>query len=439
MRFFGREKEICLLRNIRDLSNDVAQFTVITGRRRIGKTSLVLKAYENTLILYFFVTRKAEKDLCESFANEITEKLNLPILGELTSFTQIFKFLMQFSEKQSITLVIDEFQEFYRVNSSVFSEMQQIWDLYHGTSKINLVVCGSIYSMMNRIFCDKKEPLFNRQTQFIHLKPFTPSVLKLILAEYNPKYKPEDLLALYTFTGGVAKYVQLLVDNKAITKEEMLNHIIKQDSVFIGEGKNILIEEFGRDYSIYFSILSVISRGRTSRSEIEQFVGREIAGYLTRLEIDYNLISKVQPLFEKTTSKNVRYTITDNFLRFWFRFVYKYNYIIEIDGYEQLKAIVNRDYDTFSGIALERYFYDVLMERQQSTRIGRWWDRKGENEIDLVSENELENIAVFYEVKRSKRNIDLNLLKKKSYCFLKTTGEFQDYTLYYEGLSLDDM
>ena len=186
-------------------------------------------------------------------------------------------------------------------------------------------------------------------------------------------YTPEDLLALYSFTGGVAKYVQLLVDAGAMTKSTMLDHIIKADSIFLGEGKAILIEEFGKDYGVYFSILSAIARGKTSRSEIESVVGREIGGYLTKLENDYEVIAKKQPLFEKSSTKNVRYTIEDNFFTFWFRFIYKYSYMLEIENYDSLKTIINRDYETFSGLMLERYFRRVLIERKIFTRIGGWW------------------------------------------------------------------
>ena len=119
--------------------------------------------------------------------------------------------------------------------------MQRIWDKYHTVSHINLIVCGSIYSMMTKIFKDKKEPLYNRQTRFMSIKPFTPAVLKEIMAEYNPDYTPEDLLALYSFTGGVAKYVQLLIDAGATTKTKMLNQIIKSDSIFLWLRQRLLI------------------------------------------------------------------------------------------------------------------------------------------------------------------------------------------------------
>lgn len=439
MRFFDRTEEIASLQEIRKQAQENAQFTVVTGRRRIGKTMLVRKAYEDEPLLYFFVARKAEGDLCEDYRLEIENKLGIPIMGRPERFADVFEYLMKLSAVRPITLFIDEFQEFFRVNKSVFSDMQRIWDLYSQDSRINLIVCGSIYSMMTKIFKDKKEPLYNRQSRFMTVRSFRPSVLKEILTEYNPSYTSEDLLALYSFTGGVAKYVQLLVDASAMTKSAMLDHIIKADSIFLGEGKAVLIEEFGKDYGVYFSILSAIARGKTSRSEIESVVGREIGGYLTKLENDYEVIAKKQPLFEKSSTKNVRYTIEDNFFTFWFRFIYKYSYMLEIENYDSLKTIINRDYETFSGLMLERYFRRVLIERKTFTRIGGWWDRKGENEIDIVAENELDKKATFYEVKRKVGNIDTKVLEQKATAFLRATGEFKGYTIINQGLSMDDM
>lgn len=360
-------------------------------------------------------------------------------MGRPERFADVFEFLMKLSAERPITLFIDEFQEFFRVNKSVFSDMQRIWDQYSPKSRINLIVCGSIYSMMTKIFRDRKEPLYNRQSRFMTVRPFTLTVLKEILAEHNPAYTAEDLLALYAFTGGVAKYVQLLVDAGATTKASMIDHIIKADSIFLGEGKAILIEEFGKDYGIYFSILSAIARGKASRSEIENVVGKEIGGYLTKLEREYEIISKRQPLFEKSSTKNVRYLIEDSFFTFWFRFIYKYSYMLEIENYESLKMIIARDYETFSGLMLERYFKRVLIEQKTYTRIGSWWDRKGENEIDIVAENELDDTATFFEVKRNAENIDMETLKAKASVFLRVTGQLKNYSISYKGLSMTDM
>ena len=201
MRFYDREQEIAFLKDTRDQARKVVRFTVLTGRRRIGKTTLIREAYKDEPFVYFFVARKAEGDLCEAYIEEVNEKLGIPTLGSSRKFSDIFRYLIKLSETRSFTLVIDEFQDFFRVNKSVFSEMQDIWDEHEKTSKMNLVVCGSVYSLMQKIFKDKKEPLYGRNTAELRLKPFRPSVLKEILADAKPDYGNEDLLALFTFTG----------------------------------------------------------------------------------------------------------------------------------------------------------------------------------------------------------------------------------------------
>lgn len=129
----------------------------------------------------------------------------------------------------------------------------------------------------------------------------------------------------------------------------------------------------------------------------------------------------------------------DNFFTFWFRFIYKYNYMLEIENYDALKTIINRDYETFSGLMLERYFKRVLIESKKYTRIGSWWDRKGENEIDIVAENELEGQAIFIEVKRKIENYNPDELSRKVAVFTRATGGFNNYTLTQQGLSMADM
>ncbi len=346
---------------------------------------------------------------------------------------------MQLSKQQSFTLFIDEFQNFVRINPSVFSDIQKIWDLNHSESRINLVVCGSIYSMMTKIFRDRKEPLYNRQNRFMTISAFKPSVLKEILDAYHPGYTNEDLLALYTFTGGVAKYVELLVDDNALTYDAMINSIISPDSTFINEGRSILIEEFGKDYDTYFSILSAIASGKTRRSEIESIIGRQISGYLTRLEDDYEIITKQIPVGAKPLSKNAIYVIRDNFFTFWFRFIFKYAHIIEIGAYNQLRTLIKRDYPIYSGKILERYFIDKAIESGRYTLIGQWWDRKGENEIDMITANELDKTVEIYEIKRNRQKIDMPLLEQKVKVMLTTAHLFNGYDIETKGLDLQDM
>lgn len=440
MKFFDRKEEIAILRRAKEQAESAAQFIVVTGRRRIGKTQLVLHAYGEENLLYFFVARKTERELCRGFRKEIEAKLNIPLLGRADNFAEIFEYILRLSKERPITLFIDEFQDFMRLNPSVYSDMQRLWDIHHATSKLTLVVAGSINSMINKLFRDSKEPLYNRQNRFLHLKAFTPGVIKEILECYKPDYTNNDLLALYTFTGGVPKYISTLVDANALTEHEMINEIISAGSPFVDEGKAILIEEFGKDYTTYFTILTAIASGRTTRNEIETEIGKEIGGYLTKLEDTYELIAKKQPFLEHTRNKNVHYQIQDNFLRFWFRFFYKYSYILQLDAYSRLREIVIRDYPTFSGLALERYFRAKLQETESYTRIDNWWDRKGENEIDIIAENEIERSIAFYEVKSQKKNINLATLRQKVDRFLASVGNrFRDYDITIGALTMEDM
>lgn len=439
MKFFGREKEIKFLQDIEADSHKSAQLTVLTGRRRIGKTSLVLKAYEHLRIVYFFVSRKAEKDLCQGFIYELESKLGIPMLGNANSFADVFEYVMKLSISMPITIFIDEFQDFKYVNPSIFSDMQRIWDLHKENSKINLIVAGSVNTLMNELFRDNKQPLYQRETGYLKLSGFSPNVLKEILSTYNPGYTNEDLLALYSFTGGVAKYVELMVDHNIFTCQDMVEYMIRDGSTFLDEGKVMLIAEFGKEYGMYFSILSAIASGRTRRSEIEDKLGKDIGGYLTRLENDYELISKRQPIYERTDNKNVCYQLRDNFLSFWFRFIYKYSFMLEIKAYRKLREIIMRDYETFSGFMLERYFREILMEKEEYTRIGGWWDRKGLNEIDIVAADDIEHRLDFMEVKRNADKYRNGLLEDKIQAFLQVNKDLSSWERSLRCFSLKDL
>ena len=441
MKFFGRDDELAELSKIRELSLEHARFTVLTGRRRVGKTELVERAFNDgrTKYLYFLITRRAERDLCAILQEEASRVLSRPILGRAERFSQILEAVMLSAEDTPITLVIDEFQEFDRINPAIFGEIQGVWDRLHKNSRINLVVCGSINRMMHKIFFDDSQPLYGRNTGKIHLDPFPASLLKRILAEYNPKYTSEDLLALWTLTGGIARYVELFMDDRAFTRKAMLKTVYALSSAYIDEGRIILNEEFGKDHGVYFSILSAIAAGRTSFSEISNLIGADIGGYLTKLERSYSLISKVQPIYEKTSSKNCLYRIDDSFFRFWFRFVYKYMHLIEQKQLSELRQMVEGEFNVFEGKALESYFRAKFLEERKYTRIGGWWDRKGENEIDLVGENEFTGALDFYEIKRDAQRIDLKKLEKKVEAFLVKNPELRERNISLFAASLKDM
>ncbi|MDH8702495.1 ATP-binding protein [Bacteroides sp. 224] len=436
MKFYNRTAELDILARTLEQSKRSSCFTVMVGRRRIGKTSLLLESVKGQKYLYLFVSRKSEPLLCEQFQKDAADVLGLQIFGSITRFKDLFEQLLIFATKEHYTLIIDEFQEFDNVNSSIFSDVQNLWDQYKDKTKINFIASGSIYSMMMKIFENRKEPLFGRLTSKITLQPFAVSVIKEILNDYNPKYTSEDLLCLYMLTGGVPKYIDLLMEGGAVTKNKILDVVTRPDSPFIGEGKELLISEFGKEYGTYFSILQLIASGKTTQSEIDSIIGKNTGAYLVNLEKEYSLITKNKPMFSKPESRKARWSLNDNYLRFWFRFIYPNQSLIEMGKYDLLREFIDKNYEQYSGFTLEKYFRAKMAEEERITAIGSYWDSKGENEIDLIALNDLDKTAIVAEVKRNPKKIDMTLLQGKADSIKK---ELAKYKIELRGLSMNDM
>lgn len=439
MRFYNRTKELGELQKVRELAfKDHSKLTVLTGRRRIGKTSLIFKSCENTTTIYWFVKRSSEADLCAGFAEIVSQILGVSIPGRVYSFTELLEFVMELGTKHKFNLIIDEFQEFFNINPSIYSGIQDIWDRFRTKTNINLIVSGSVYTLMEKIFKDAKEPLYGRSDRVLKLYPFETSVLKEILHEYKQNYSPEDLLALYTFTGGVPKYVELFMDAGATDMEQMIDFMIQPDSPFIDEGNTLLIQEFGKKYGNYFSMLGAIASGENTLPEIEEKLGISPGGYLKRLEEDYNIITKKRPIFSKEGTQTVRYEISDPFLRFWFRYFQKYQSLLQIRNFSGLATIIKKDYPTYSGLILEEYFRQKMMESGEFMDIGSWWETKNNaNEIDIVAIYLFEKKALVAEVKRQRKNFKPDLFQQKVETIRKKT--LFKYEIESKCLTMEDM
>lgn len=434
--FYDRKEEIKALSQIEEQAKRSACFTILTGRRRIGKTQLLKRFIALKKGAYLFTSRNAEKSLCEQWQKTLEQSVGLKIYGKVETLAELFEQIMLYSQKKHFTLIIDEFQDIEFVNKAFFSQMQNIWDSQKGASKINLIACGSVYSMMTKIFKDNKEPLFGRFTHNIHLKPFAPSVVKKILFDFNPKYKPEDLLCLYMLSGGVAKYIFLLMNAKAFTKEKMISSVCDMASPFLADGRDVLISEIGKDYGIYFSILQAIASGHTSQSEIDSIIQKNTGAYLQNLQKVFGIIEQIRPLCSKTESRTARWQIVDDYMRFYFRFIYARQDLVELGNYDTLKELILRDYETFTGKTLERYFCAKLLEDEKFTKIGGWWDKKSQNEIDIVTVNELKKTCKIYEVKRQAKKINLEQVREKADIFIQSLPGYS-YTAV--GLGMADM
>ena len=438
MNFYDREKELEVLKANWEQTQAQGRMTILIGRRRIGKTTLLTKSADDDgqSLLYLYVSKDNERVLTRKFQIIAEQSLGLQIFGQIETFAQFFEQLLRFGQQNHFTLVFDEFQNFLKVNPAIPSHIQDIWDRYHEKSKVNMVACGSIYNMMHKIFDNEDEPLYGRQDCRLNMLPFSISILKQILHDHNSNYTPEDLLCLYTLTGGVAKYVAWLMDANATTKAKMLRWITRTGSPYLSEGSELIMSEFGKDYANYLSILQLIASGLTTQSAIDGIIGKNTGAYLDNLEKDYGYIHRKLPMFSKPNRRNSRWQLDDCFLRFWFRFIMSNQALVEMGRNELLLEIVEKGYEQYSGIVLEQYFRQKWMEEERVTQVGNYWDRKGLNEIDMIALNDIDKTAVVAEIKRQPRKFNPNALAEKVATLRK---ELSKYTVTQIGLSLNDM
>jgi AAA+ ATPase superfamily predicted ATPase len=426
VKFYNRQNEMQELSAIYSQSESESRMTVITGRRRVGKTMLALEFCREKRFVYLFVSRKAEHLLCVEYLEEIRKHFTLPVTGEIRSFRDIFALLLELSRRERFTLIIDEFQEFLNINPAVFSDIQKLWDLNKSPCRMNLICIGSIYSLMHRIFEEANEPLFGRADRIITLKSFSISDIWTVLQDHGCS-DPESLFAVYLITGGMPKYLDLLTANNALAKEQILDFVLTANSPFINEGKNLLIEEFGKDYSIYFSILGLIAAGKTSRSEIESILQIHSGAYLARLETDYAVLTRLKPIDAKPNARFQKYRIADNFLNFWFRFIFRNRSAVETENFA---------YNTYAGLLLEKFYRDLFAEKKAYNRIGSSWEKGNKNEIDLIAINDLEKKLVIAEVKLNGARINLAALKTKAE---KLLSSYPGYHVEWLALGLEDI
>ena len=451
-KFYDREREMEQLRDMQQQAyEDYSRFVVLTGRRRVGKTSLVYRLMEDTKEeapgLYFFVGRKTEATLVRTFCEEVRTRLEEYVPEGISTFRGLLQLLLEIGKRRRFTLFIDEFQEFDNVNAGVFSDVQELWDKYKKETKVCLIVSGSIFRIMVKIFKDEEQPLFGRDDCTIKLQPFTTKTMREILGDYKADYTNEDLLALWTITGGVARYIEQLMNNRCTNVKKMLHYVCGSgDSYFIEEGKSVLVQEFGKQYGTYFSILDQIAHGDVTQSDIEAALGvKSLGGQLKVLEEKYSIIRKKRPVGAKEGSQTVRYEIQDNFFRFWFRYIHRYSSLIEIQNLPALEQIMADDYPTFSGIALERWFRQKMMESLRYKTIGGWWQAGGginakgnsdEFEIDIVAET-LNGEVEAYEVKRNAKKYNPARLREKVGMMQRHLYRGQEVKM--AGLSMEDM
>ncbi len=360
----------------------------------------------------------------------------IDVPGTIDTVGDILKALMIYSRVEPMTVVIDEFQELRNVDPSIFGDIQMVWDAFREGSHMDLIVSGSAHSMMTAIFEDEKEPLFGRPTTKIRVEPFPLAQMKAILEEHNPEHSHEDELTLYMLTGGVPYYIGVLMDAGAVTSDAMLEAALSNGSVFLSDGKDILVSEFGKDYRTYFSILQLISQGRERRSEIDGILGMQVGAYLARLQDEYSLAKQISPVPGRPKERNSRWVVSDMYLRFYFRFVQPYSDYIEMGRSDLHLRAVRAGLEEYEGRALEDYFRRRIAEESEYTEIGGYWSRDGTVEIDIVVLDDISGKAELIEVKRNPAKLDMGELMAKGKVLEPL---LKKYEVSYRELSMDDV
>ncbi len=434
MRFYGREKEIRALKETAERSKTESQFTVVLGRRRIGKTRLILEAFQDRRCVYLFVNRLNEGILCERMQQSCIEA-GIEMPGKMTEFRDILTALMIHSRTDPITVIVDEFQEFDNIDQSIFGDIQEVWDVQKDKARINLIVAGSVHSLMVRIFEDEHQPLFGRPTSKLELRPFHTSVLRRIMEDVAPNHSGEDLLTLFMLTGGVPQYVASLMDSGAVDRDSMLRVALSTGSIFLKDGKDLITAEFGKENKTYLSILQILASGKTKRSEIEDALGITMGEYLKRLEEEYGFIKRRVPVL--TDDKRLtRWVISDMYLRFYYRYIQPNQAYIESDRTDLLLRAVIADLESYEGRALEEYFLKMASEEWMYTELGGHWNRNGTMEIDLAVLDSKEGKAILIEVKRNPDKLDLKDLNRKAEALRPL---LKGYEVELRGMSMKDV
>jgi len=426
MEFCDREGELRELERVWSLCDKSMHFTVISGRRRVGKTELVKQFCKNRENLYFFVGRKKPSLLLEELSSVARGKIER--FPTFVKFDEFLEFLLS-NVKEKTVIFFDEFQNFKYVDGGIFTDFQKVFDRNKNRLQGHIIVAGSHVTLISKIFSDSKEPLFGRATERYSLKPLTFRAVSSMLENIKINHI-EEKIAWYAVFGGIPKYY-VVAEEQGVEGCDIfsaLEALLFRDLAPLeDEARGILIEEFGSEHASYFSILEAVALGSSEMTTIANKAGiniKSISKYLGLLVKDFGYLSYEVPITERKPwkSKKGRYFLKDSFFKFWFRYIYRHRSEYEIGDYDSLLRVIKQDFNSFIGTGFEEISRESLIENRallpfQFEKVGKWWSR-GE-EIDLVALNEETKEVAFLECKwsgLSKKDADrvLKDLKRKA-------------------------
>ncbi len=420
-KFVDRKEELEFLNKEYDKKG--SSFVVLYGRRRIGKTSLISRFAKNKNMLYFLATEESEIQNQEKLKNQIAEYTNNELLKSVNigNWDILFKTFVEYKTNYKKILVIDEFQYLGKTNSAFPSVFQKIWDTSLKEENIMVILCGSLIHMMESQVLSYNSPLYGRRTGQIKLKqiPFR------YYSEFFNDLDEKKLIEYYAVTGGVPKYVELFSENTNIY--DAINENILKKQSFLYEEPHFLLQNEVTEVGSYFSIIKSIASGNEKLSKISsnlKLPQTSLTKYIKTL-INLDILTREVPITENNPEKSKKglYKINDNFIKFWFKFIYPNMGYLEINNSE---FVLNKIKDNFIDNHVSFIYEDVCKEKMWELntsnklgfnfdKIGRWWDNS--DEIDIVAFNLATKDIIFGECKYTKKATDVDVfyeLEKKS-------------------------
>lgn len=438
MKFINRKREMSTLEKEYNRENS---FVVLYGRRRTGKTTLIKEFIKDKNSFYFFADKQNESLQINRFKNQLAEHFKDEFLKkiEINDWDTIFDYFISKIGDEKFVLVIDEFQYLCLMNKGFSSIFQRIYDEKIADKNIMVILCGSLISMMYSEVLSYDSPLYGRRTAQIKLQPISFEYYK----EFFDNKSKRELIEFYSITGGIPKYI-LEFDRNKSPLWNIENNIFNKDNFLYSEPKFLLQEEIN-DLSRYFSILNSIALGNTKLSSICSHLGlnsSSMTSYITKL-IDLDILEKEVPVTENIENgKKGLYKIKDNYLKFWFSYVYPYQSYLEIENLSYPLEKIKNEFNLWVSKIYEDLARETVLNNSEIPfpikKLGRWWNNNEEIDIVGLGDNEI----IFGECKWSSKKVGLSVLlslKEKSKSVKWSNNSRKEYFILFskEGFSDD--
>lgn len=422
--FIGRERELASLN--RYYMSGKFEFTVIYGRRRVGKTALISQFIRDKKAIYFMGVESNEKQNLENFSRNIMEfGMGIQAGTAFVSFQAALEYVFHLAQEERLILVIDEYPYVARSSRSLASTLQLFIDQYKDQSKLMLILCGSSMSYMEDQVLAYKAPLYGRRTSQMKILPFDFADT----CRYFRHFSDEDKAMVYGMVGGTPQYLLQMNDQMSI-EENIKQTFLNPASTLFEEPQNLLKQEV-REPALYNAIITAIAAGASRMAEISKKVGENTsvcATYLKNLTA-LGLVRREIPYNEKAGRKAI-YLINDNLFRFWYRFVPENQSVIARGAADLAYKRIEPHLSDYMGNVFEeickQYLWNRLLKGDcpvEFRELGRWWgtdpSTRSQTEIDIMGEQDPDT-ALFGECKWTNEKADtgvLETLAKRSQLF----------------------